>query len=309
MATQPSDPPAGALAVTSPGPLAASTDARRGSIQMHSEAVEVGPGQKGARVELVNVEERATAHADGTRVRSWTRTEQHIEVIAPSDVAITAHVVEHAPVLGRVLGVSETARLLKLDNDDDYTDDDFDDDDGDDDDDEDLDDDGEPIVEPARQLAAAPVALPVRSTSWQPPLITVRRGNISATVPDIGAIAVQLDELTSSVVHHRRVARAALALLEPLAHRAMQLGAGRRDELAALRDQARDLAAGPLLQAETAREQAAADLAHGQLVSQRATGSPRVKEKLDALVAAATETREAAHETARLLRALEEAAG
>ena len=137
----------------------------------------------------------------------------------------------------------------------------------------------------------------------------MRRGNVTVTVPDIGAIVAQLDELTHHVTAHRLAARAALALVEPLAHRAMELGAGHRNELAALRDQARDQGAGPLLRAEAARQQAAADLAHGQLVSQRATGSPRVKDRLDALVAAATETSEAALEAGRLLRALEDAAG
>lgn len=306
MATRPSDTPTTeALTVTSPAPLAASTDASRGSIQAQSTAVDVGPGMKGARVELINVEERATAHADGTRVRSWTRTEQHIEVIAPSSVAVTGHLVEHAPVLGRVLGVSETARLLKLDNDDDYTDDDFDDADDDDDDDEDLDDEGEPI---ARLLPARPApTMPARSSNWQPPFTTIRRGNVTVTVPDISAIVTQLDSLLGDAVVHRQTARAALAQLEPLAHRAMSLGAGRHDELRALRDQARDQVADSLLRAEEARQRAADDLSHGQLVSQRATGSPRVKEKLDALVAAATETSDAAAEATRLLRALEDA--
>jgi len=305
----------GALAVVESSPLNPSADASGGVVRVQFTPVQAAPGEKAAQIDVVTVEARATEYADGTKIRSWTRTEQHIEVEAPEHNTVTLEqVAQHAPVLSGLGGSSEMARLLKLDNDDDYTDDDFDDDsdDDDDDDDVDLDDDGEPIVAaPApRALPAAPVV--ASSTHWNPPFTTIRHGNITVTVPDIGAIIAQLSELLSNTQRHQQTALAALRLVEPLAQKAMELGysqGNHREALQKLHTEASALLADPLRRAEEARSLASIDLDHGQRISQRALGSPRVKEKLDALVAAATSTQESSQEAARLLRALRDAAG
>jgi len=305
--------PTGALAVVESSPLTPPADASARVTQVQFSPMQAAPGEKAAQIDLVSVEARSTEYADGTRVRSWTRTEQHIEVEAPERNTVTLdQVAQHAPVLGALGGSSEMARLLKLDNDDDYTDDDFDDDsdDDDDDDDVDLDDDGEPIVAAPRALPAAPVV--ASSTHWNPPFTTIRHGNITVTVPDIGAIIAQLSELLSNTQRHQQTAAAALRLVEPLAQKAMELGYGQgnqREALQKLHTEASALLTDPLRRAEEARSLASIDLDHGQRISQRALGSPRVKEKLDALVAAATATQESSQEAARLLRALRDAAG
>jgi hypothetical protein len=274
--------------------------------------MDAGPGKKGAAFDVVTVEVKATEFADGTQVRSWTRTEQRVEVVAPQGAPVTeAHLADHSPVLGKLAGFSETARLLKLDGDDDYTDDDFDDEDEHDLDLDEEEDDDIPSASPRLLQAHRPDPTPLVNTSWNPPFTTLRVNGLTVTVPDISAIHAQLGELVASAESHRRVAREALRLIEPLAQRAMTLGYGARPDpaaLAALRDEARALVAEPLRRAARAREAVAVELDHGQRISQRATGSPRVKEKLDALVQAATEARDAASEAERLLKAIEDAA-
>jgi hypothetical protein len=303
-----------ALAIVDTTPsLTRTADADRGHVRVNVSALEAGPGEKGMALDVVSVETRATEFADGTRVRSWTRTEQRVEVVAPEANRVSMEQVAlHAPALRALGESSETARLLKLDNDDDYTDDDFDDEDEHDLDlDDDEDDEGDDAA--PRLLAAPRSAAPVvNNTSWSPPFTTLRVGSTTISVPDIGAIHGQLCELAASAEIHQQAARDVLRLLEPLAQRAMSLGYGASPDkaaLATLRDEARALVAGPLRRAAHAREAATVELEHGQRISQRATGAARVKDKLDALTRAATGAREASLEAERLLRAIEDAAG
>ncbi|MCS6899315.1 MAG: hypothetical protein RMJ98_06490, partial [Myxococcales bacterium] len=257
-----------------------------------------------------------------TRVRSWTRTEQHIEVEAPDGTQVSLnHLILHTPMLGVLEGTSKVARLLKLNNDEDYTDDDFDDEDehdleseeddeGEDEEDED-DEDEDDLAE--RQLPSAPQTeiSSTLSTNWKPLFTTIRVGSTTVTVPDIGAIHGQLCELMARTEVHQKMAQEALRILEPLAQRAMALNYESNPDkaaLAALREEARALATEPLRRAIQAREAAIAELAHGQQISQRATGAARVKEKLDALTAAAIAARDASLEAERLLQALEDTA-
>ena len=305
----------GALTVVGNSPaLKVEGDASRRLSEVSISPLEVGPGQKGAAFDVVSVEARATAFADGTVVRSWTKTEQRVEVVAPEgNQVLPEQVAMHSPVLGVLAGSSETARLLKLDNDDDYTDDDFDDEDEHDLDLDDEEDEEEPSAGP-RLLSAGPRPdpTPAISTSWNPPFTTLRVGSTTVTVPDINAIHTQLGELVASAEAHRRVARDALRLVEPLAQRAMTLNYGARPDakaLASLREEARVTAAEPLRRAALARQAVAVELEHGQRISQRATGASKVKDRLDALVQAATEARESSLEAERLLKAIEDAAG
>jgi hypothetical protein len=302
-----------ALAIVDATPsLTRTADADRGHVRVSVSALEAGPGEKGMALDVVSVEARSTEFADGTRVRSWTRTEQRVEVVAPEANRVSMEQVAlHAPALRALGESSETARLLKLDNDDDYTDDDFDDED---EHDLDLDDEDDDLDDAAPRLLPAPrIAAPaVNNTSWSPPFTTLRVGSTTISVPDIGAIHGQLCELAASAEIHQQAARDVLRLLEPLAQRAMSLGYGASPDkaaLATLRDEARALVAGPLRRAAHAREAATVELEHGQRISQRATGAARVKEKLDALTRAATGAREASLEAERLLRAIEDAAG
>jgi hypothetical protein len=312
----PSSSSTGALAILEPSTPTVAAEGVRGQARVTFTPLASAPGEKAGALDVVSVEEKATLYEDGTRVRSWTRTEQHIEVEAPEATRVSLeHLAPHAPVLGVLGGTSEVARLLKLDNDDDYTDDDFDDEDehdleSDDEDDEDDDDDGRS----GRLLERAPRAeiSPAINTTWSPPFTTLRVGSTTVTVPDIGAIHGQLCELVASAEAHRKIAQEALRLVEPFAQRAMALNYGSSPDkaaLAALRDEACALVSVPLRRAVEAREAVAAELEHGQRISQRATGAARVKEKLDALTTAATATREASLDAERLLRALSDAAG
>lgn len=277
------------------------------TVEVNAMLIDTGPGKKGANFDVVSVETQLTEFTDGTRIQSWTRTEQRVEVIVPRKNAITTEQIAlHSPVLKELTKTLETARLLKLDNDDDYTDDDFDEED---EHDLDLDEEDEEDEEHApRQLAAPPrlEIAPLPTTQWNSPFKTMRVGSTTITVPDISAIHGQLCELVDRAELHRQAARTALHLIEPLAQRAMNLT--RKDALQALRDEAQTLIARPLHQAIQAKDTVVEELEHGQRISLRATGAHRVKEKLDQLIAAATETREASLEAERLLKAIEDAA-
>jgi hypothetical protein len=286
----------------------------RGQAQVTFTPIEAAPGKKAAVIDVVLVEEKATHYEDGTRVRSWTRTEQHIEVEAPETTRVSLdHVTAHAPVLGVLEGSSEVARRLKLDSDEDYTDDDFDDEDEHDlEGDEEEDDEEEERFDKLLERAPRAEIAPSIHTTWSPPFTTLRVGSTTVTVPDIGAIHGQLCELVASAEVHQKTAQEALRLIELFAQRAMALNYSAHPDkaaLTALRDEARALVAGPLRRAAEAREAVAAELEHGQRISQRATGASRVKEKLDALTAAATGAREFSLEAERLLRALDDAVG
>ena len=286
----------------------------RGQARVTFTPLEAAPGEKAAAIDVVSVEEKATHYEDGTRVRSWTRTEQHIEVEAPETTRVSLdHLASHAPVLGVLGGSSEVARLLKLDSDEDYTDDDFDDEDEHDLESDDEEDEDEDEGRSGRLLERAPrtEVTPSINTTWSPPFTTLRVGSTTVTVPDIGAIHGQLCELVTSAEAHQKTAQEALRLIEPFAQRAMALNYGAHPDkaaLTALRDEACTLVSGPLRRAVEAREAVAAELEHGQRISQRATGASRVKEKLDALIAAAAGARESSLEAERLLRALSDAA-